>query len=221
MIDANDWFERIWEHREEMVYPELFGREPEGIFTIPRSRLEIEQLSDPRWMTCGVFRFSPTKNRDSWLYVSSGLSNEWFENAPDTSSTSGFGCEFVLEAENKEEWPIHRLHQVMCFQIGLCVGRYPGSEPLTVGDRVPLSSPIDWRDSKLSFLLLTTPTRFSPLLAQESGLADFIQVVGISEIERDFAKEQGNKQLIRWLKDNTTFPTTNPARDTMTPRRRA
>lgn len=215
MASTNDWFERIWEHREEVIYPDLFGGKSEGIFTIPPSQLERGQLSGPRWFTCGVFRFAPTKNRDSWLYVSSGLSNEWFENTPDIDSTSGFGCEFVLEATDKEEWPIHRLHQVMCYQIGLCVGRYPGSEPLTAGYRVPLGGPIDFRDSKLAFLLLIAPTRFSTLLLQDSGVANFIQLVGISESERNVAKEQGNEKLIGWLEKNTTFPTTDPKRHAM------
>lgn len=216
MPDTNDWFERIWEYREEVVYRELFGSAVEGIFTIPPSRLELGNLSDPRWMTCGAFRFAPTKDRDSWLYVSSGLSNEWFENSPDRDSTSGFGCEFVLETTIKEEWPIHRLHQIMCYHIGLSVGRFPGSDPLMTGFRVPLGSPIDFRNSKLEFLLLVTPARFPSLLTQESGTADFIQLVGISEGERDFARAQGNEQLIRWFEENTTYPTTDPARAPMT-----
>lgn len=214
MPDA-DWFERIWEHREETLYPALFGNESEGIFTIPGHRLETGKIADPRWATCGVFRFAPTRERNTWLCVSSGLSNEWFEEAPDPDGISGFGCEFVIETRGREDWAVQRLHQIMCYQIGLCAGRYPGSDPLTVEYRVPLGSSIDFEKSILKYVLLVEPVRFSPVLVQESGSADFLQLVGISETERDFARENGNDALIEWLKANSEFPATDPDRAAM------
>ncbi len=212
MSESDDWFERIWKHREEVLYPQLFGSEFEGIFTIPWQRLETGQLSDPRWATCGVFRFSPTKQRSSWLYVSSGLSNAWFDDKPDAANVSGFGCEITLEALNCADWPIHRLHQLMVYQIGLCVGKYPGHGALGSGCRVPFGSPIDFHTSRLEFGILVDPPLFSRQFEQESGVAEFLQLVGISETERDFAKSNGNGSLEDWLRTNTCYPVTDPHR---------
>jgi len=111
----SDWFERVWENREEVLYPGLFGARREGIYTIPWERLKAGQLTDPRWNTCGVFKFFPTDTRQSWLYVTSGLSNAWFDETPSPDATSGFGCEFVLETPEDAVWPIQRLHQVMVY----------------------------------------------------------------------------------------------------------
>jgi hypothetical protein len=217
MDESLDWFERVWAHREEVLYPALFGEEREGIFPIPRDRLAIGQLSDPRWSTCGVFRFTLTSSRKSWLYVSSGLSNAWFDESPDLTGVSGFGYEFVIETPSNGDWPIQRLHQLMVYQIGLCVGRYPGHDPLGVGHRVPLGSPIDFATSALSIALLVAPTGFDPELKQDTGVADFLQVVGISESERDFAKQHDHAALVAWLENHTPFPVTDPERAIMGP----
>ena len=216
MNDTNqksDWFERIWAHREESLYPALFGNQAEGIFTIPMQNLEKGGIADPRWASCGVIRFAPTDTRSSWLYVSSGLSNEWFDSTPDRAGVSGFGCEFVLETPTQEQWPIQRLHQIMCYQIALCLGQHPDSDPMTIGDRIPLGNSIDFRASDLRYLLVTEPTRCPPTFNQDSGRSAFLQLIGISESERAFAEENGFEQLIERLKADSEFPTTDPARN--------
>ena len=215
MSESDDWFERIWEYREAVIYPRLFGSEFEGVSTIPWERLKIGQLSDPRWATCGVFRFSPTSQRASWLYVSSGLSNAWFDEKPDAANESGFGCEFILEAPNCADWPIQRLHQLMVYQIGLCVGVYPGHDAMRPGSRVPFGSPIDFGKSRLESGILIEPPHFSPQFEQESGVAEFLQLIGISELEREFAKSHGNGTLKDWLRANTCYPVTDPDRQEM------
>jgi hypothetical protein len=47
-----DWFEKIWEYREETIYPEFFGELESGIYTlsaeIRTGRIdEFEARSDP------------------------------------------------------------------------------------------------------------------------------------------------------------------------------
>ena len=205
-----DWLERIWEHREEVIYPSLFGAESEGIFPIP-----AVQGGDPRWSTCGVFRFAPAENRRSWLYVSSGLSNAWFDDAPDPEGVSGFGCEFLMETPAKADWPIIRLQQIMKYQIDLCCGKHEGAQPLGDHDRVPLGSPIDFADSILSHLMLAEPVGIPRELCQDSGSADFHLLFGITEDERDFAKARGGDSLIERLREETGFPVTDPTRDTI------
>jgi len=190
-----DWLERIWEHREEVIYPSLFGAESEGIFPIP-----AEQGEDPRWSTCGVF-------------LSSGLSNAWFDEAPDPSGTSGFGCEFMMETLEKVDWPIIRLHQIMKYQIDICCGKHNGVDPLSDHDRIPLGSGIDFANSKLTQLLLAQPSAITREFQQDSGSADFYLMFGITEAERDFAKESGGDVLLDVIRSETEFPITNTARE--------
>lgn len=203
-----DWLERIWEHREEVLYPSLFGSEFEGIFPI-----SAVQGGDPRWSTCGVFRFAPTENRQSWLYVSSGLSNAWFDDAPDPDRVSGFGCEFLMETPAKADWPIVRLQQIMKYQIDLCCGKHEGAQPLGDFDRIPLGSPIDFAESLLTHLILAEPVGIPRELRQDSGSADFHLLFGTTEGERDFAKTHGGASLIELFRLETRFPVTDPARD--------
>ena len=208
----DDWFERVWEYREETLYPSLFGQERTGIYPIPWERLQEGNLSDPRWNTCGVFKFNPTSERPSWLYVTSGLSNAWFDETPTRDGTSGFGCEFVFETIEDEQWPIQRLHQLMIFQIGLCCGKYPGSPPLADLHRVPLGSALDWKASSLTHLMLAAPRNYPGEIALESGHADLFAVVGIAESEVAFARESGGDALLSRLIERNAFPVTDPCR---------
>lgn len=209
MSDADEnWLERIWEHREETIYPSLFGADWEGIFPMP-----AEQGGDPRWSTCGVFRFAHTESRGSWLYVSSGLSNAWFDETPDPSGISGFGCEFMMETREKADWPILRLHQIMKYQIDICCGKHKGADPLRDHDRIPLGSAIDFVDSALTHLILAKPPTIAQEFQQDSGSADFYVLFGITQAERDFAKQAGGDALLSILCGETEFPVTNPSRE--------
>lgn len=213
-----DWeesFRRIWEHREEVIYPGLFGPQREGIFTIPWDRLEHGKVPDPRWNTCGVFKFKPTPTRSSWLYVSSGLSNAWFDEHFSADVVSGFGCEFVLETTEDALWPIHRLHQLMAYQIGLSCGVYPGSPPLACLDRIPMRTPIDWKTSALTYVMLASPIDYPGDFTQQSGRADFLGVAGISESEAAFGREHGSSKLLAQLIDHRAFPVIDPTRKSL------
>lgn len=205
-VDEN-WLERIWEHREETIYPSLFGADSEGIFPMP-----AVPGGDPRWSTCGVFRFAPTEWRKSWLYVSSGLSNAWFDEIPDPFGASGFGCEFIMETRDKADWPIIRLHQIMKYQIDICCGKHKGADPLSDHDRIPLGGAINFAESPLTHLILAKPPSIAQEFQQDSGSADFYLLFGITEAERDFAKQSGGDVLLEILYAETEFPITNPSR---------
>jgi hypothetical protein len=209
---TQELFEEIWRYREEHIYPSLFGNESKGIAPIPFERLQIGKVTDPRWNTCGVFQFAPTPSRKSWLYVSSGLSNEWFEDEFSEDQVSGFGCEFLIETPSEAEWPIHRLHQLMTYQIGLCVGVYEGSDPLTYGHRIPLGSPINFANSLITHVVLTQPPGHPVTLRQQSGVADFLQAVGITTAEVEFARGSRHEALIERLVESTDYPLSDPER---------
>jgi len=215
MKNSPDWLEKIWGHRDEALYPSLFGPHSQGFFPVPRTVLEQSGIADERLTTCGVFTFAPTPERPTWVYVSSGLSNEWFKEQPVADQPSGFGCEFLLETPEKAEWAVRRLNHLVAYQMGLWLGRFGNLEPLAPGARVALGKPIDFEKSPLDHLLLTTPATFPAEIHQESGTADLIQVFGISEGECEIAKQKGNDVLIDWLKKNTRFPLVETVRGTM------
>jgi hypothetical protein len=214
--DWQEWFERIWEHREEVLYPSLFGLGVRGIFTIQPEMLTDDfkqETFDPRWLHHGVLEFAPTLTRNSWLYVSSGMSNDWNADYPDATTPSGLGCEFIFETTHQAEWAIWRLLHLMTFQILLCHGNYPGRGPMGDFDRVPLRSSIWTGHSALTNLMLAPPMRSPRRVQLESGSFDFYQVVGISQAEVEYARSHGGSELLELLIAHSCFPITDPNRD--------
>jgi hypothetical protein len=214
-----NWFERVWEHREEVLYPSLFGSSRRGIFpiqTVMLTEMLKQESFDPRWLHYGVFEFAPTSSRDSWLYVTSGMSNDWEAASPDPSNTSGLGCEFVLETTQQAEWAILCLLHVMTFQILLYHGRYPGSQPLRDFDRIPLRGSIRAGQSLLTRLMVAPPARFPRDAQLDSGSFSFHQLVGISEAETEFARAHDGPALLELLLAHGYFPVTDPDRKEVT-----
>src|SRR5215475_117616 len=111
----SDWFEKIWEYREEIIYPEFFG-ELEGIYALSGDiflKTFGQETYDPRWLFYGVFISPPSVKRNSWLYVTSGMSNPWDDEPSTSSDLSGLGCEFVFETVEKGEWAILLVQNIM------------------------------------------------------------------------------------------------------------
>lgn len=217
---GRDWFERVWAYREDVLYPSLFGSESRGIFPIPAEMLTGtfgQETLDPRWLHHGVFEFAPTPTRDSWLYVTSGMSNDWEADRPDPSTPSGLGCELLFETVQQSEWAISRLLHLMTFQILLCHGRYPGCEPLGEFDRIPLGGPIVSEPSVLTHLMMAPPARFPRATRLESGTFDFYQIAGISGAEAGFARSHGGPALLELLAAQGCFPVTDPGREEIRP----
>lgn len=214
--DWQQWFERVWEYREETLYPRLFGPVHRGIFPIPASLITgmFQQPSyDPRWLHYGVHEFAPAPARASWLYATSGMSNAWDAEHPDPAAISGMGCEFVFETTEPGDWAILRLLQLMTFQILLCHGKYPGRGPMTDFHRVPLREPIRPGAPALTHLMLAPPTSFPREAQLETGKFNFHAVVGLAESEVIFARAQGADALLARLTAAGYFPVTDPLRD--------
>jgi hypothetical protein len=218
MQPEKTWFERSWEFREETLYPELFGTLSRGIFTLPpelfRAEFGLKDV-DARWLHCGVLEYAPGAKRSSWLYVSSGLSNEWDRENPAPELVSGLGAEFVLETPERNEWAVPLLHRLMAFQLLLAGGRYQGKTPLGDFDRIPLGAPLASPDSQLHWLMLGPPTRFPRRALLESGHFDFTQIGGLSDAEAGFAREKGGSALLEELLTHLAWPLCNPARATI------
>ena len=100
--------ETVWAHREDVVFPEIFGGQSRGIFPLSQNSFQPfpNAQIDPRWLHYGVFEFAPTETRKNWLYVTSGHSNPW-DLSPDEyrpEAISGAGVEFSIETQEKGDW---------------------------------------------------------------------------------------------------------------------
>lgn len=209
--------ESIWEYREEVLYPELFGKGEDEIFPLAAEDFAAIRRKDvdPRWLHLGVMAFAPTPRRPSWLYVTSGGSTPW-DSEPheyDAEDYSWLGVELVIETGRRADWPLLALRRLLAYQVLVHHGAYGDVPGLACGARVPLGGPIDpATDSALRFALITQPSHYPSGAQLESGRFDFLHVVGISESERDFAKVSGNARLIEKLALAEAYPVTDPAR---------
>ncbi|SRR5712692_1110667 len=217
MVDEN-WqsrFEEAWEFREEKLYPAQFGPVRQGIYVLDDelfTSIFHQESYDPRWLTHGVFEFEPNEKRPSWVYVSSGLSNAWEADWPEPNGPSGLGCEFVFQCPTQSRWALLLLQRMVAFQILLATGRFPGRGILGIWDRIPLKSPIDGKNSQLTWVVLTPTAEWAGVQQLPSGQFQFAQFVGITEKEAAYARASGSEELLRVLLKHKAAPITDPNR---------
>ena len=190
--------EDAWEEREEVVYPEVFGDAGPGIY--PLSNDVFEQLDaqsvDPRWLTHGVFQSPPNDTRNTWVYVTSGMSNPWESDEP--QDYSGFGVEFVLETEQASTWAINVLHTLMAYNLMLASGQMGEPGLLDYGDRIPFALSED-----IAAMVIAPPFQLPENIDIKSGRVDFLQIVGVTEAELTHAQETSSEALIEMLIEET------------------
>jgi len=208
--------ETVWEYREEVLYPSLFGKSTAGICVLDGpifTDVFGQETYDPRWLFLGVCEFKPTPTRNSWLYVTSGASTPWNckPHEYDPEDYSWLGVEFVMEVPEQAEWPVVVLQRLLAYQVLLCHDRYPGFDPLDYGHRVPIGGPIT-EGSDLEIVLLAEPTHYPSTAQLDSGKFDFIHVVGITKDEREHAKNSSSEELLKALNQHGAFPVTDPKR---------
>ena len=209
--------EEVWRLREDEVYPKCFGPESRGIFTLPSDVFKKlgQQEIDPRWLHVGLFEFSPTAERQSWIYVSSGLSNPWDTDPKDydTEGYSEIGTELVLETPEEAPWALEVMARLAAFNLLLAWGRMGEAPPLDYGHRIPLRAPITLAgESILRNVVAWKPEHYEASFVLPSGRVDFLHLVGISDAELDYAKEHGSDVLANLLIDKGAFPVTDPDR---------
>ena len=190
--------EDAWEEREEVVYPEVFGDTGPGIY--PLSNDVFEQLDaqsvDPRWLTHVVFQSPPNDTRNTWVYVTSGMSNPWESDEP--QDYSGFGVEFVLETEQASTWAINVLHTLMAYNLMLASGQMGEPGLLDYGDRIPFALSED-----IAAMVIAPPFQLPENIDIKSGRVDFLQIVGVTEAELTHAQETSSEALIELLIEET------------------
>ena len=190
--------EDAWEEREEVVYPEVFGDTGPGIY--PLSNDVFEQLDaqsvDPRWLTHGVFQSPPNDTRNTWVYVTSGMSNPWESDEP--QDYSGFGVEFVLETEQASTWAINVLLTLMAYNLMLASGQMGEPGLLDYGDRIPFALSDD-----IAAMVIAPTFQLPENIDIKSGRVDFLQIVGVTEAELTHAQETSSEALIELLIEET------------------
>ena len=210
--------ERVWEHREESVYPSLFGPLSRGTFALSGelfTGMFSQESYDPRWLHYGVLEYAPTDDRNSWIYVTSGASNPWELDPEDygESEYSGFGTEVVLEVPEQADWAIIILQRMLAFNILLAHGRFGDKPALDYGDRIPLRAPITIEgESLIRNLVIAKPSHYPDHFVLESGRVDMLHLVGASDGEIELAKSNGSSELISRLIDAGFAPVTAPDR---------
>src|ERR1700730_7057783 len=70
-------------------------------------------------------------------------------------------------------------------------------------------------DSALNHLLIAPPQHYEAQFVLDSGKVELLHVAGITERERDYAKEHGSEALLALLQNAGGFPVTNPLRSTV------
>jgi hypothetical protein len=214
-VTDDTFIERVWAFREERIYPDLFGELGSGIFTLDVETFGVfKQEPDPRWLFTGVFESAPSPKHAGWVYVSSGLSTPWEQEGPAHSSDepSWLGVEFVLRSLEQGAWAIRIVQRIAAYEILLAHDRFPGRDRLVFGDRIPLGRPMVPGSESLLTHLLVAPRADQPNFQLESGHVDFVQLVGITEREAVFGRQNGLDPLLDLLRSGGAYDITDPRR---------
>ncbi|MFK8013471.1 MAG: suppressor of fused domain protein [Marinicellaceae bacterium] len=184
------FLEECWEEREVKQYKEIFETIGDGIYPISREifgKLNTDAI-DPRWLTHGVFVSPPSEKRNTWAYVTSGMSNPWESEAPE--EYSGLGMEFVLETNQESNWAIEVLQTLMAYNLLIAAGKKGEATLLDYGDRVPLGL-----SESITTMMFTHPINFPESFTIKSGDVDLIQVIGITADELTLAKDTSSNAV--------------------------
>ncbi len=127
-----------------------------------------------------ILTYAPDPLRHYWTYLTSGLSNPWFQDEP--QEVSGFGCEIMIKTPAQDRWPIYVLRS-MAYHVFNSVGT------LSPGKLVRLNAPISHPEpSELtSFFVWYADEAQDAWYQLPSGGFGIFVAVGITADECDFA----------------------------------
>ncbi|HEX6813952.1 MAG TPA: suppressor of fused domain protein [Planctomycetota bacterium] len=210
------WFEAVWSDREDRVYKALFGNLGDGVYAAGASVYDrFQKKPHPGWLNHGVFACPPNEARPSWLFVTSGLSNPWNLDRPgrDPSGFSGLGFELAIETPGPADWAVPLLHNLMAYELLVAVGTYEGAELLEYGNRVPLNGSITPAfASAIRWLLVEQPKHYASAFELASGRVDLFHLVGATDAEVEFARQNDQDSLVGLLQQKGVYPRTDAAR---------
>ena len=213
--------EKIWEERLEEVYPRLFGALDEKIYPLqPELFVEVfnQQRYNPKWLSFAVVVSPPNPDRDTWLYLSSGISDPWDDGTyePQPDEYSGMGAEWVLETVSESPWAISLLQTVMGYHILTIEGEMGHVPAPTYGDGIRLGrSILGEQESTLQNLLIVKPVHYPSSFRIRTGHADIFHLIGITDNEYLFGETHGNDALIEKLAAGNLLGATLPERNSL------
>jgi Suppressor of fused protein (SUFU) len=186
--------ERVWEHREEVLYPSLFGpaTSPQILTLTPEifeSGFEQKKV-DPLWLTHGVLWH---RSDDVWTAVTSGMSNPWHDDRARPKKPSGLGLELAIQCRSEASWAANLLLRLMAYQLLIAAGRFGRTPSLARYARVPLGGSLT-PGSALTHVFLVPRPELSNLQL-ESGTFSILQVLAITPAELRLAQREGGAVL--------------------------
>lgn len=107
------------------------------------------------------------------------------------------------------------MRRMVAFQILLSVGRFPGKGLLQAWDRVPLRAPVDGISSALTWIFLVPSPNFGKLQRVPTGRFQFLQFIGVTEDEADYARNSVGDKMLALLTQRSAAPVTDPNRHTI------
>jgi Suppressor of fused protein (SUFU) len=187
-----------WKARNKL-YEELFGSFtyslPKGnrapVVPEPGSGRESDSPSEPgeaavftsqmSTQKITVLAYAPNEQRSHWLYVTSGLSNPWFQE--EAGEVSGFGCELMVKSAVAARWPLRLLRRLSYYILSYSGTLSPGvilnmQTPLAVRADGGLNNIFVWYADEAPDCLYQLP----------SGVFGMFCTVGITEDECQFAE---------------------------------
>ena len=209
---------RVRSQRETQIYPELWGGGSQAFsFDEQFFQRTFQQAADPHWLLASVIEWAPNERHSDWVYVSSGLSNPLDDAEPEVvDDFSWLGVEVMFRSKEQGLWAVQLVQRVAAFEILLAYERFPGRERLAPGARIPLGGPIiPETDSQLKWLFVVPPMDDAVSFDLESGRAEFLNIVGITEGEAKLAREQGAEVLFEQLRNHGALWVTDPKRGSL------
>lgn len=205
-----DWFSSVWEHREDVVYKELFG-ELNDAFKISAEVFEKGfnlQVEEEFWTANAVLEYKPTDKRNSWLYVSSGLSNPVGQepSSIDEKGYSGLGFEMLIETKEQSHWPVHLLHDLIAYQVLVACSRIEG-EVFDFDQVVPIGKILPNSDlAHVVILESIDGCSYPPGFSLASGGVDLFVLFGMTEDEIATISSKEPSDLVSKYQDFEGFP---------------
>ncbi|MEI7556180.1 suppressor of fused domain protein [Candidatus Chlorohelix sp.] len=220
---GDEWFQKIWEEREEKIYPELFGKLPETVIRLQEQALKAILGADakilPEWLHYGVIEIAPNAHHADWLYITTGFSQPWNldkEADLNPNGRSGTGIEIVMRTSERAGWAVDVLHRLSAYQIGVA-GKTIKGKVFTCGDWMPLNGPIDpgTPNTKVRGILVAQPRDFPPDFSLRSGKVELLQLLGITGQELAYLLAKGPTSLEDVLYEQGAAPAINPNRESI------
>jgi hypothetical protein len=210
-----------WQARD-VLYKELFG---DYAYSSPKtnlppsspipgfkrtSHLEKDNVFNPNMSTqrIAVLTYAPNDSRPYWMYITSGLSNPWYQDVP--SEVSGFGTELIVKTKKDARWPIQLLRRLAYYILSYTGTLSPGkilnmSEALTKNANSKINNILVWYEDIAPDCWYQLP----------SGGFGIFATIGITEDECRFAEsvDYGPWCIQQVLRQTNIGQITDPDRD--------